>query len=359
MTDRESQAVAAWGDVSPEPRVARLAAEYVLGTCFGLVTKRIDVTTPAGFDRVVDALAQRLRTVSAGTERAAIRAALDTLDVDWSRTLAADRRRIVQAALGRAGRLLAMVPTALGADLGAAAHEVVASTRSAVRRRGRLAIGVAPNALDRRVTAFLVRSETLFVTDATGRRLDGLGRRVREIVAAGVAAGRDRRAIAAELADATKHELVGRTPHYWDVVAGAFVARARAHAQVAAYAEAGVERFRVVAVLDEHTSDVCRFLHGQVVTVAAALRTFERAERLRDPDELRRAAPWVRRRGGALIVDHTSGEHTLAQITRSGVGARDDVGEFEARVAGDRLATVGIGMPPYHGLCRSGTEPVV
>ena len=63
--------------------------------------------------------------------------------------------------------------------------------------------------------------------------------------------------------------------------------------------------------------------------------------------------------GGALVVDHTSGEHTLAQITRSGVGARDDVGEFEARVAGDRLATVGIGMPPYHGLCRSTTEPVI
>lgn len=359
MTEPTSHARPAWSEVRLEPRAARLVAEQLLGVCYGVVAKQIDVTTVAGFERVVDALAQRLRTVAAGTERAAIRAALDTLDVDWPRTSAADRRRLVQAALGRAGRLLALVPAALGADLGEAAREVVASTRSAVRRRGRLAIGVAPNALDRRVTAFLVRSETLFVTDATGRRLDALGQRARELVARGIAAGYDRRTIAAALADAAQHELSGRTPHYWDVVAGAFIARARAHAQVAAYAEAGIERLRIVAVLDEHTSDVCRFLHGQVVTVAAALRTFERAERLRDPDALRRAAPWVRRRGGALVVDHTSGEHTLAQITRSGVGARDDVGEFEARVAGDRLATVGIGMPPYHGLCRSTTEPVV
>lgn len=345
--------------MSADVRAARLAADHLLGACYGLVAKRVDVTTSSGFDQVVDALAQRLRGLAAGSERAAIRAALDTLDVDWARTSPADRRRVVQAALERGGRLLGMVPTALGADLGDAAREVVASTRSAARRRSRLTIAVEPNALDRRITTFLVRSETLFVTDAAGRRLEALGSRAREIVARGLAAGQDRSSISAELAAAAEHELTGRTPHYWDVVASAFIGRARAHAQVSSYAEAGIETFRVVAVLDEHTSDVCRFLHGQVVTVAAALETFARAERARSPRALRRAAPWVRRRGGALIVDHSSGEHTLAQITRSGVGARDDVGEFEPHVAGDGLAALGIGLPPYHGLCRSTTEPIL
>ena len=322
------------------------------------LAKQLDLGTPAGFDRAVGELASRLRGVSASEERLAVRAAVKALDVDWRRTTADDRRRLIDEAMERAGRHTHLVPSRLDAPLGEAASEVVAATRSRARRSQRLAIGVQMNALDRRIVRHVVRSQALFVTDAYGRRLDALGQRVREIVAASLAAGRDRSDIAAELAVAAERDLTGRSRFYWEVVAGAFVGRTRAFAQMSSYAEAGIERYQIQAVLDEATTPTCRFLHGKTFTVGAALAGFRRVERLARPEDVKRGAPWVRVRQGVLFVDHTSGRRELADVVRSAVGARDDVGEFRAHVDDAAMSGLGIGPPPYHGLCRSTTSPV-
>ena len=45
---------------------------------------------------------------------------------------------------------------------------------------------------------------------------------------------------------------------------------------------------------------------------------------------------------------------------RQGVlGTRDDRGDFRALASDSALNEVGIGFPPYHGLCRSTTLAVV
>ena len=41
---------------------------------------------------------------------------------------------------------------------------------------------------------------------------------------------------------------------------------------------------------------------------------------------------------------------SVAAIERSGVGTRDDHGEFSGALREDELAGLGIGFPPYHGL---------
>lgn len=223
---------------------------YVLGAP---LAKALDLSTPAGFDRAVAALAARLRAVAAGDEGRAVREAIAVLDVDWPRTTAAERRQLVAEAMRSAGRHIRAVPTRLDAPLGDAAVEVVSATRTVARRHDRLAIGVELNALDRRIVRHVARSQGLFVTDAYGRRLEELGVRAKQIVAMGLEAGQGRTEIAEALAAAVEGALTGRSRFYWEVVAGAFIGRARSYAQVSSYAEAGIERYRVVAVLDEHT----------------------------------------------------------------------------------------------------------
>lgn len=107
-----------------------------------------------------------------------------------------------------------------------------------------------------------------------------------------------------------------------------------------------------------HNSDICRMMHGKVFSVRSALAGFDRVERLSDPGDVKRASPWVRQKGGVLFVEHTSGRHELAEVVRSGVGARDDVGEFRSRVDDDALGDLIGSGPPFHGLCRSSSRPV-
>ena len=104
---------------------------------------------------------------------------------------------------------------------------------------------------------------------------------------------------------------------------------------------------------------MCRFLHGKTFTVRAALAGLRRVERLSRPEDVKSASPWVRLKGGVLYVEHTTGRRELAEVVRTGADARDDVGEFRPRIDDDGLAAVGIGPPPYHGLCRSTSVPVV
>ncbi|MBE7449153.1 MAG: head morphogenesis protein [Kofleriaceae bacterium] len=338
----------------------RVAADELLAYVLGApLAKVLDLSTAAGFDRAVAALAGRLRAVAAGDEGRAVREAVAVLDVDWRRTTAAERRRLVDEAMRVAGRHVRVVPTKLDAPLGDAAVEVVSATRTVSRRHHRLAIGVELNALDRRIVRHVTRSHALFVTDTYGRRLDELGQRARQIVASGLEAGRDRADVATELAGMTEATLTGRSRFYWEVVAGAFIGRARSFAQMSSYAEAGIERYRVQAVLDEATTLICRFMHGKVFSVRSAIAGFDRVEQLSDPDDVKRAAPWVRQNGGVLFVEHASGRRELAQIVRSGTGTSDDVGEFRPRLDDSALADLVGQGPPFHGLCRSSSVPVL
>ncbi len=153
--------------------------------------------------------------------------------------------------------------------------------------------------------------------------------------------------------------LIDRAAFYWEVVASAFVGQGRSFAQVSSYAEAGVQRYRIEAVLDERTTHICRFLHGKTFAVADALRKFEQVERLEQPEDIKRLLPWVRERlDGERLTLHGAGV-PVADVARSALGRRDDVGEFRPYVAEERLGDAGLGFPPFHGLCRSSTLAAV
>ena len=60
-----------------------------------------------------------------------------------------------------------------------------------------------------------------------------------------------------------------------------------------------------------------------------------------------------------LYVDRGGDRQTLAEVTRSGLGTSDDVGEFTRGRSGKDLMDLGVSFPPFHGLCRTTTVPDV
>lgn len=345
-------------DLALIPGARRAADELLLG--LGVpVRKAFEVATPRGFDAAVSRLAALLRRLARVSEVEAVRQAVAVLDVDWRAMTAAQRSQLVRRALASAGRAVSTVHQQIRAPLGRAASDVVAATRSDGRRRG-LAIAADFNAVDRRAVAYVVRANSLFVRDEYGRRLDWFGIEAKRVVARGLEDGLGRDEIAGELARAANAAMVQRPASYWDVIASSFVGESRSLSQISSYAEAGIERYMLSAVLDEHTTDTCRFLDGKVLQTDDAIRMLDRMESSDEPAAIKQIRPWVRERfgedGKRTLVVHRDGErNVLAVVERSGVGARDDRGAYSRAVSGRDLAPAGIGFPPFHGLCRTTT----
>jgi hypothetical protein len=333
---------------------ARASLDVVLESYLRLpLEKARDLATPRGFDQAVARLAAELRGTTAKTETDAFRHAIAALDVDWARTTRDQRAALIRRAMEQAGATLQRTIPAVEARLGSAARQVLRAVRSGARASG-LTVAADFNALDRRMIDYLRTSETGFVRDSYGRRVRELSERTRAVVADGLERGLGRADIAGALEQAASSALRRPSSFYWETVAGAFTARGRSYGQLSSFAEAGIERYRLEAVLDEHTTPTCRFLHGREFTVRSALASFRAAEER--PDDLKDISPWVRERidseWGRRVLYVRRGEEriALADELRSGVGRRDDVGEFRAR--GD-LAANGVLFPPFHGLCRT------
>ena len=343
---------------------ARETADAWLNALRVPVAKSLDLSTPHGFDTAVARLGAELRRFASAPEAEVVRRAIAVLDIDWRGATPGQRSAVVRDALAAAGRVANAVSRRIEAPLGRAASEVAHATRSDARRRQHLAIAADLNAVDHRAIAYVTRANVLFVRDEYGRRVDSFGDQARRIVARGLAEGLGRDDIAADLAATAEAALVTRARPYWDVVAASFMGEGRSLSQLSAYAEAGIDRYVLLAVLDEHTTDTCRFLDGKVLQTADALRTFERLDASDDPLAIKRERPWVRERLGDdgkrhLLVDRDGEAAVLAVVERSGVGAREDRGAYSRALSSRDLAPAGIGFPPFHGFCRTTTVPDV
>jgi len=354
--------------IADELAVVRGVLELADDVLHGLglpLRKAMDLSTPRGFDRAVASLATRLRRATADSDGDAVRAAIEVLDVDWKATTAVQRRNLVAQALEAAGRRTPQIVQAVSAPLGEAAEEVASATRDHARSAHHLGIAADFNALDQRIIRHLVSSQANFVRDEYGRRLDDLGAEARRVVAEGLEAGLGQQEIAADLARAAENALVTRPAFYWEVVAGSFVSNGRSLAQISSYAEAGIQRYVIEAVLDEVTTETCRFLHGKTFSVGDALGRFVRIERLERPEEIKAEQPWVREAlgpetGKKMLYVNKDGTRTpIAEVTRSGLGTPDDAGDFARGRREQELMDLGVGFPPFHGLCRSSTVPVI
>lgn len=339
------------------------AAGEILDSLSFPVEKAIDPTTPDGYLRIVGQMRRALEAATAEGEAQAIRDALRVLDVDWGNITADGRERVLEATRAAIGTAPARVMPQVRTAFRITGPRVMGEARRGSVRRFGLQIGTSLSQRDRAAERYVRISAGNFITDQYGIRRDELVGTARDIVARGLAEGSGRDAIAGRLHAALGSSVMRGTP-YWQVVAGQFVNSARTFSQLGAFQEAGVERWVFEAVLDEVTTDICRYYHGKTFSVGASVATRDRLASLRDPSEIYDADPWLRTgrdaEGNRIIYFDRNGERTVvAQVERSGVGSRDDTGEYSGGLSSERLASEGAEMPPLHGNCRSTIEPLV
>jgi SPP1 gp7 family putative phage head morphogenesis protein len=307
---------------------------------------------------IVRRLSRALRGVALPAEDAALRRALERLDVDWPNLTPQARDQVVRAARQALGTVDDQVlPQAEQLFEAEADHVVGRARRSAVRRFG-LRIGADLSRTDERIAKFVRESQGNFVRDEYGRRREAFSRSAKQIVASGVEQGLGRDDIVKDLSEVMAREAFDRSRDYWEVVSMVFTNRARTYTQLGAFEEAGIERYRFEAILDEVTSEVCRFMHGKVFTVERAVDRFREVERARDPELIREVQPFVQvgadREGNQVLFYERGGRRrAVARVDEPAVGQRDEVGRYSRALTPAQLEAAGVAVPPLHGRCRS------
>jgi len=341
-----------------------VGAANVLLRYYGIdVRKALDPLNERDFDVIIFRLGKDLNKAGL-PEEVALRKAIDQLDVDWATLTPAGRNRIIDAAQRTvAGSVTKVLPRANNV-LEVESKMIVGETRKSVKRTYDFNIATQTTALDKRIADFAATSQSNFITNSLGDRSEVFSAQARGIVANGLEQGLGRDDIAERMEKKLLPDSLARKRSYWPVVSGSFSNRARTFGQLSSYTDAGISQYVFESVLDEATTDVCRFMHGKRFSVSSGLSKLTEVEELEDPAAVKDSQPWARTRvldGGGQEIQYKSGGQSfrVATIDRSAVGRSNAIGSFSNGLSGSQLQSAGITMPPLHGLCRSTVVPEI
>jgi SPP1 gp7 family putative phage head morphogenesis protein len=321
-----------------------LALERVADRLGVKVTKALDPLDPDDFVLIIARLALALRKAAQGAEEAALRAALEELDVDWPELTAVETVGVLAAAKAAIAGA-ASGGGALSKVLQESAQAMIERTRSAAVYRYGLTILKEPTRSDQALARSLRRSQMVYVKDEFGRRADVVDRRAKEIVADGLERGLGRVDISEELSTGLSEYQVARSRAYWNLVASDFANKSRTLSHINSFDEAGIEEYRFSAVGDERTCPICMMLDGTTWSVSTVKDQLAAALDLEDPEDIREARPWIRLSGSELyIMQH--GERRV--VSHDG----------ERIISEEDMLAAGITVPPVHGECRCTIETV-
>jgi len=330
------------------------------------IEKALDVLSPQGFLRAVYRISRALRSVTRGAEADAVRRAIERLDVDWPNLSPEAQAQVVRAANQALSDLPEIVLPQVDQIFSVEAKRVVLGTRASARRTFGLRIGTDLSKTDERIARYVHESQTNFIRDELGRRKKALSEKARSIVSDGIAQGLGRGDISQNLREAFQTTTIKRNAFYWDVVASAFVNRARTFSEMSSFTEAGITHYVITAVMDERTSDVCRFMDGKRFSVSTAVEQFQRVEQLRDPEQMKLLQPWLQIRqdsqGNRALFIPTESESVRAAIVEDSAelkGLKDNRGTFRSEMSNQKLESMNMSLPPFHGLCRTTVLPEV
>jgi hypothetical protein len=321
------------------------------------IGKALNPNNPEDFLRILATLGKAVKGITGPAEAAAMREAIGMLHVDWASMRPSQREKVVDAAravLVRPGPLLipkvedVLVRSGLG--IGAAA-------RKRTKEAYKLSIEAELSKVDMSTIESIAKDQNNFIRDEFGRRSEKFGKKARGIVAEGLAAGKDTAAIAADLSAGLAG--AGRSEAYWDLIASTFANRSRVYSNLSSYHDGGIDWFIVEAVLDERTSDICRFMHGKRFKVERALNDYAKADR----KGVEAAQPWMSvgtndEGDKEIYYEQASGNRRrVATIEESGVGRVNESGTYGNALSDAKLAASGLSAPPYHSLCRTTCLP--
>jgi len=337
------------------------AAEEVLRKVYGVeIRKALNPLDDAEFVAVVRRVSNALQDAARPEERAAAARAADRLTRDWEKMTADQQAEAIRAAGDEIRGAPPKFMPAVDVVIKAGVEEMVPETRKQMVAVHKLRIKATTTARDDRTIKTVREVESFFVRDQYGRLADDLSQRARDVVARGLLDGVGSKEISSQLQGVmAKAE---RPPSYWDVVAMTFSNRARVFTQVHSLDDAGFKEFVFDAVLDQATTNICRYLHGKRFSVNGATKRIAKV-RADDPEGIVTTLPWVsegRTSDGkrAMFYEDAEGKkHLVATIEQSAVGQIDAVGTFGKGMQEGRLERAGLTTPPLHGRCRSTIRP--
>ena len=350
--------------MTPPLRAGIQAADAVLLDVFGVrVAKTLDPMDDNDFLVIIHDLTQAIRGQVGPAEAAALRKALDILDIDWANASEAAKDRVVLAARAALVKPPVAWP-AVDALLDKASSRVVKAVRGRMGMELGAKVALDLSATDKKVSNYAARAASSYVRDAYGARADAASSLARRVVAAGLDKGLGREELGKQLAQQLGAQGLARQQSYYNMVASAHIGRARVYGSLASYNEAGITEYRFIAIRDELTTEQCRFMHGRTFKVTTGLQKLVEASELDEPSALKDVTPWMssgKNEDGQpiLYVKNGAGERqTIAQIDKSAMGQKDQSGSFTTDHSNESLAAMGLAAPPLHGNCRSTTIPV-
>lgn len=337
---------------------AAVAAEEIAARL--LVEKGLNPLKRKDFITITNRLHDQLKRKALPPERKAVERALQKLDLDWVNLSPAQKNKAIdtfnQALAGLVPARLTAVPVLQGES-----KAIVAGTKTATIQKFKLGIDSSFTRKDQAVADSVAGMQANFITDNTGDIVDGTTAWVRKQVSDLAEEGLSSAAIAESLVVGVSAQTLGKASNYWHVVATAFVGRARTYEQLVAYSDAQIDYYTWESVLDERTTEVCRFMHGKRFSTQASMQRFRAAEaavKAGGARGVKDTQPWVtvtrNAEGKQLLVARTSkGTHVLAQVDEPGYGEVDRIGSYSNAADVPTLESFGVSTPPAHGMCRS------
>ena len=207
---------------------------------------------------------------------------------------------------------------------------------------------------DKEVSRLLSRHHTFWVRDRFNQISGPMSEEARKIISRGVSQGLDRDLIAGRL---ERHFGKGlKQKNYWKVVAANNVTRARSYSMGATMQAAGVEFYKIEAVLDDRTTHQCVFLHGKILPVSDAVQRAQQTMQSSRPEAVMEYQPFIKEKDDQLLIEYPGGRtRRVADIaTRStGIGPRGPTATFSRGMSQSQMVDAAIGFPPYHHGCRT------
>jgi SPP1 gp7 family putative phage head morphogenesis protein len=349
--------------VSSVARAGIRAAEGILKDFFGLPVAKANPLTKPGFDAFVFGVMDELKKTADPIEGAALKAMVSKLQRQWGGMSEAEQTKAIDAAAKDYLSIARDVGPAVGPVLKDHGARIAVATKLANAQTFNLAIEPNLDIADAGAIAFASKSQCNFIRSASGVRATQLSQVARDVVAKGIEDGHDHYTIGAELAKQLNQTDAARSDAYWRMIASVFTARARTYSTLRSFDEAGISSYQFESVLDERTSQQCRFMHGRVFPVSGALGKFAAAEAAEDPEDVKAITPWPgvgKTEDGdlALYVKQGGSRKFIAQVTESAMGQKDNPGKFKTGMSNAQLSDLGVSQPPLHGHCRSTIVPI-
>lgn len=127
---------------------------------------------------------------------------------------------------------------------------------------------------------------------------------------------------------------------YLGVTSDAIAGNARSVGSTSAWASVGIAQLKVKAVIDGRTTQICRGLDGTIISTETVLDHYTNVLDTKTPDQYLAKNAWPSyNKSHGLHVWHNGQRISIPPGTSS-----------------NRMSALGVGLPPYHGRCRSTTE---